>query len=412
MKYTPVFTIEIEHDYFSESKPNLFRIVPTTETKSVLSGAGLLAKFHQNKLYVLAKHIDVNTPLLNLQNNFKLQFFIEVIGFDFSQITNYSVENPYQTKLFFSNTNSIINGNEKTVDDTLYLNEKLPQFSAANAYKYNDLVRSGSDIAYECLVKIDANTGALNNSSQFRQLEKVSYVSNSTSLSFTSGNKIYSLNIPSATVDIKYFQFNPTNNLFDIELKHTVIGPLENPSGELLQSVALSFTSDNAEPFAEGIYKVVVNGEEALFYLRPQNDWQSYLGLINIHNDEFATIEKYRFLREDGTFYTIPPANTEVDTRAFKIRFAPAQYLIKYICKSDKVTNISDDDGNIEFDDLGGNVFQSKRPVRMKDKSIDTITVAYDGSDDLKKTKTPGYRKLSILEDENKYLVSETFLNL
>jgi len=161
MRYTPVFTIEIEHDYFSESRPQLFRIVPTSETESLLRGAGLIAKFIQNKLFVLVRHLDNDTPLLKLSNDFKLQFFLEVIGFDFAEITNYRSGDPYNRKLYFSNANSILDGNEKSVNDILYLNEKLPPFNVANAYRYNDLVRSGSDIAYECLKKIDANTGSI-----------------------------------------------------------------------------------------------------------------------------------------------------------------------------------------------------------------------------------------------------------
>jgi hypothetical protein len=61
---------------------------------------------------------------------------------------------------------------------------------------------------------------------------------------------------------------------------------------------------------------------------------------------------------------------------------------------------------------LSGNIFQSQLPVRMNEKAIDTISVTYDGSDTLKKTRVPGDQNLSILDDENKYIVSETFLNL
>ena len=58
MRYTPVFTIEIEHDYFSVSTPEVLRIIPTTATAKFLRGAGLIAKFYQNKLFVLVKHLD------------------------------------------------------------------------------------------------------------------------------------------------------------------------------------------------------------------------------------------------------------------------------------------------------------------------------------------------------------------
>lgn len=412
MKYTPVFTIEIEHDYFSVSRPQLFRIVPTPETESLLRGAGLIAKFIQNKLYVLVRHLDNDTPWLKLSNDFKLQFFLEVVGFDFAEITNYRSGDPYNRKLYFSNANSILDGNEKSVDDTLYLNEKLPLFNVANAYRYNDLVRNGSDIAYECLKKIDANTGNLNNSSQFRQLEKVSYASPATELLFTGPEKVMPLTIPSAAVEITYFQFDPGTQQFDKEIKKTVIGPETNPTNADLENVLLNLYDENNALFADGIYRVTINAQEEFLYFRSENDWRPYLGLITIHNDDFATVDKYRFMKDDGTFFMVAPANTEVETRNYKIRFAPAQYLLKYICKTNKVTNITDDDATIEFDNLGGNIFQSKLPVRMNEKSIDTISVSYDGSDVLKKTKTPGHQKLSILDNENRYIVSETFLNL
>ncbi len=412
MKYTPLFTIELQHDYFSLTKPQLLRIVPTEATEKILRGAGLISKFFQNKLFVLVRHMVDSAPLLELSNDFKFQFFLDVVGYDFSKITNYTSNDPYQTKLYFSNANSILDGNNKAVDNVLYLNEKLPQFAATNGYKYNDMVRSGSDIAYECLVKVDPNTGNLNNSSQFRKLEKISYVSGATSMLFTGPEKVIALEAPSTNVAITYFQFDPTTQQFDKEVKHTDIGPAENPANTNLKSVLLNFYNEEKMPLAEGIYKVTLNAQEEYLYFRLENDWQPYLGLITIHNDAQATDDKYRFLKEDGTFYMVSPGNLEIETRNYIIRYAPAQYLLKYVCKTSKVTNITDDDAIIEFDNLGGNIFQSKLPVRMNEQAIDSISVAYDGSDILTKTKIPGYRDLSIMEGENNYIVSETFLNL
>ncbi|RZV54529.1 MAG: hypothetical protein EX254_11450, partial [Flavobacteriaceae bacterium] len=230
MRYSPIFTIEIEHDYFSETLPNVLRIIPTAHTENVLRGAGLIAKFFQNKLYVLVRHLEDDTPLLKLDDTIKLQFFLEVVGFEFDGITNYSSKDPYETKLYFSNANSIIDGNDKEVENVLYLNEKLPQFNAANAYNYNDLVRSGSDTAYECLKNIAPNTGNLNNSSQFRQLDKVSYVSARSSLRFTGPEKRLILETPDKAVEIKYYAYNVVTKQFDLAIKSTSIGINENPA--------------------------------------------------------------------------------------------------------------------------------------------------------------------------------------
>ncbi|WP_149274949.1 hypothetical protein [Pareuzebyella sediminis] len=414
MKYSPVFTIEIEHDYFTVTKPGLLRIVPTRATERIMNGAGLIAKFFQNKLYVLVRHLDATTPQLQLANDFKLQFFLEVIGYDFTRVTNYKTTDPYNTKLFFSNTNSILDGSDKEIENELYLHEKLPQFNAANEYRYNDLVRSGSDTAYECLVKVDAGTGNLNNGAQFRTLEKVSYVTEATSLVFTGAEKTMPLQVPSTGVDIKYFQYDPSTQLFDKEVKNTIIGPAENPQNELITNVPLKFYDEGNIPFSEGIYRVTLNTQEEFLYFRLTNDYQPYLGLINIHNDAMATEAKYRFLQEDGSFYTVAPDHIEIETRNYKIRFAPAQYLLKYVCKTNTVTDISDDDGTIEFIKLpvAGTEFQSRFPVRMNEKPIDTITVSLSGSDDLQHTRIPGYSDLSVTTDANKYIVSETFLNL
>jgi len=412
MKYVPLFTIEIEHDYFTETLPDVIKIVPTLATRKLLQGSGLIAKFFRNKLYVLVRYAADDGPSVALTNDFTLQFFLEVTGSDFSKITNLNLEDPYNYKLYLSNAPSVYDGNSKSVDNILYLNEKLPQFNAANAYNYNDLVRSGSDLAYEVLQKINAGSGNLNNSSQFRKLPKVSYLSSNTGLLFSSSEKIIDLEVPAPAIDLTYFKYNPASKLFDIQVKHTVIGPDQNPSGQDFNNVSISFYDQDNRPFAEGIYRILVNGQEEFIYFRPENDWQPFIGLINIHNNALATANEYRILQEDGTFYKVPPANDEIDTRHFKIRFAPSQYLLKYICKSSDVTNISDDAGIIQFNNLGGNVFQSTLPVRLSEKAIDTISVAYTGSDVLTKTKVPGYRNLSITDDDNKYIVSETFLNL
>ncbi|MCK8521375.1 hypothetical protein M0D21_07345 [Aquimarina sp. D1M17] len=412
MKYATLFTIEIEHDYFSVSKPQVLRIVPTTATKEILRGAGMVAKFLDNTLYVLIKQLDSSNPSLKVANDFKLQFFLEIVGFDFSTITNFETKDPYNNKLYFSNANSIVDGNDKSVENTLYLNEKLPIFDVTQEYFYNDIVRNGANTAFECLKKVNANSGNLNDTSQFRQLEKVSYISQATSLQFTGPEKEITVQTPSSEIIIKYFQYNIVSKQFDIEIKETVIGLSENPSGANIERVLLNFYNTDNKPFSEGIYRVTINAQEEFLYFRLENDWKPYLGLINIHNDHLAVSENYRFIKEDGTFYTVTPANTEIATRQYKIRFAPAQYMLKYVCRTNKVTNITDDDGVINFDNLGGNVFQSKLPVRMNEKAIDTISVAYNGSETLKKTKVPGYRNLSLSDDENKYLISETFLNL
>ncbi|WP_299885337.1 hypothetical protein [uncultured Lacinutrix sp.] len=412
MRYSLIFTIELEHDYYSVTTPSLLRIVPTVKTRKILIGAGLIVKFFQNKLYVLVKHIDDTIPLLKLSNDFKLQFFIEIIDSNFSSITNYTSIDPYNVKLYFSNTNSIIDGNNKSIDNILFLNEKLPIFDATQAYAYNDLVRNGSDVAYECLKKVDANTGNLNDDEQFRELEEVSYVTSETAIRFTGTATTISLNNPSTTIEITYYKYNIITNDFDIELKKTTIGIIENPTEDIINKVSLNFLDELNIPFQEGIYRVTINSQEEYFYFRLENDWQPYIGLINIHNNSLATEDEYRILKEDGSFYTIAPENTEIEVRNYKIRFAPAQYLLKYVCKTNLVTDIVDDDGNIEFDNLGGNIFRSRLPVRMNEQAIDTISVTYTGSDALKKTKVPGHRELSILDDENKYIVSETFLNL
>ena len=77
-----------------------------------------------------------------------------------------------------------------------------------------------------------------------------------------------------------------------------------------------------------------------------------------------------------------------------------------------KVLDIIDENGEIEFVDKGSNIFQSELPVRMSQKPIETISVKYDGADEIKKIKNPGYRNLTIQEDDNQYIVSEIFLNL
>jgi hypothetical protein len=411
MKYTPVFTIEVIHEYYSASKPSMFNIIPTSETIAKLSGAGLVSKFLKNKLYVFAKHINHDAPLLQISNDLQLHFFLEVTDPDFQNITNYKAMDSYNRKLYFSNELSLIDQNDKSIDGKLYLHEKLALFSNVNSYKYNDIVRSASDNAYECLANIAANTGNLNNKNQFRALGKVSYVTPRTSILFSGPNKIIPLIIPSDSLITRYFKYNSVSKLYDIEIKATEIGPEQNPNGEILTSASINFSTDDGRLFPEGIYRVSINAQEVFIYFRPTNDWQPYNGLINI-NCAANVPSNYKFIKDDGSFFLIPPQNQEVDTRNYFISFAPSQYLLKYICKSNKVENILDEAGNIEFDNLGANVFQSKLPVRTSEKALDTIAVQYQGSDLLKKTKLPGYRNLSVTNDDNQYLVSETFLNL
>jgi hypothetical protein len=219
------------------------------------------------------------------------------------------------------------------------------------------------------------------------------------------------LQVPSNSVNITYFEYNPVTKLYDIEKKSTIIGVEQNPTAENISSVLLNFYAEDGQMFSEGIYRITINAQQEFVYFRPKNDWQSYIGFINICNSSEVSNE-YIYLKDDGTFFLAAPENQEMETRNYRISFAPSQYLLKYVCKSDKVENILDEAGNIEFDDLGGNIFQSKLPVRMSDKAIETIAVQYQGSDLLKKTKLPGYQKLSITEDDNQYIVSETFLNL
>ena len=411
MKFSPLFTIEIEHDYFSLSKPDLFRIVPTEATERILSGAGFIVKFIKNTLYVLVKATGNDKPVIALSNDFALQFYLEVVDTRYLNITNYTNKDPYNSRLYFSNADSIFDQKEKSVDGSLYLHEKLELFENSKEYHYNDLVRSNADIAYECVAKVNANSGSLNKPKQFRKLNKESYVSARSSLLFTGPEKNLILKAPTPTVDIKYFLLNAVTGKFDKEVKHTIIDEPQNPAKTPIENVQLKFYNDKGIYFPDGIFKVTINEQEEFFYLRKTNDWQPYLGLITIHNDAFAASEDYRFLKEDGSFYT-NPSKEEIETRRYKIRFAPAQYLLKYVCKTNKVKDIRDENGEINFKPFGSNKFQSSLPVRMSEKAIDTIVVEYKDSEDLKKMKTPGTGRLSVTKDENKYIVSETFLNL
>jgi hypothetical protein len=274
-------------------------------------------------------------------------------------------------------------------------------------------VRNGANTAYECLKKVNATTGDLNDSTEFRDLGKISYVGPSAALTFTGPFHDTSLIPPSAAVDIKYFAYDSISGQFDNELKHTIIGPAENPNNIDFSSIKLKFNYDNDQPFTEGVYRVTLNTQEEFFYFRPANDWQSYLGLINIHNDDFVTLDKYRFLQPDGSFYMVPAAPDEVETRAYKIRFAPAQYLLRYKCRTNNVVDITDEDGVIQFERLvGTTTFQSTLPIRLQEEAIETISVDLASSGTLTKTKLPGNKILSLSEDENNYIISETYLNL
>ena len=192
-------------------------------------------------------------------------------------------------------------------------------------------------------------------------------------------------------------------------IKEELIGGEANPGGEDMDSVLLSFRFGDQEEFPEGIYRVNAGGQEEWFYLRTENDWKTGIGLIDIHHNELVGTD-YRFLESDGRFRLLP--GNKVDTREYVVRFAPAQYLLKYVCVTDKVLSITDGDGLISFSKTGDHTFVSTLPVRMSEKAIDTLSVQYDGADDITDIKNPGHRRLSLSDDGNRYLVSEAFLNL
>ena len=397
MRYRELFTVEVLHDYFADGKARTMLFTPTPACLVILKSNGLVIKFLDNKLYVLAQTPDGLKPLRDLPKPGVFSFYIQPADADFFQYSNLPLKGNSTNRYYFSNRENAL------ADGKIYLHALNPTFDNAIAHAVGEFVRSGTGNCYECLVNLAPDASTLTNKEQWRNLGKVAYATASHHRTFT-GPVMNVPVVPAAkTVTVNVFGLDESTMQLDrLQYANTWVYEAET---EPVASQQVSLAGLSA-----GIYRVNVNGVDHSVCYSPDNHWPGQVGLIEVFTHD-TTPADYRLLDGAGQFRS----------PAFSIRMAAVSSLWQYVARTEGVKNIFDQTANgIEFEQVAPFTFRSKLPLRLQEKPYDKLAMDYNNSDppdptrkvEITKLSVPGYRnQRTTRKDNTDYLVSELYLN-
>ncbi len=392
MRYRELFTIEMLHDYFADGAARDIAIVPTSATRRVLAGCGLIAKQSGNRLFVVAPTDDGLSPRIAPAEGTEFCFMLEAGSSDFYSMSNVQFNAASGERFMFSNRGGGV------ADGRMYLHAQNALFNAGNAYAAGSFVRDGGGDCFEALADL-APGSSLGNAAQWRNVGAVAYADSAAVQQVCGDNVRLEVNPPSEVVSTQVFAFNPASGLFDVLRQSTAVPYSTTVSQHVISLADLS----------DDIYRITVNGSERMVYHRSRPDWQQAFGVARVFTGggEAAT---HRVLNPDGTF--ISPV--------FSLRIAPLSVLWQYNARTDRVQRVFDSAAAIAFTAVAPRIFRSTLPQRLREQAYQSITIEYNDTNpldpsrkiDIPMTAVPGFRNSErVLQNGTNYFANHVILN-
>ena len=86
--YKILFTVDIFNDYYRDGRCTDFKLMPSWETASLLKKYNMLYRMTGNRLVILVKIKDDNTPVTPIDPNTKFSFYMDLQTPAFVNFTN------------------------------------------------------------------------------------------------------------------------------------------------------------------------------------------------------------------------------------------------------------------------------------------------------------------------------------
>lgn len=389
LRYKIFFSVEIRHDYYTDTRSHDFEISPSAETVSVLRGQGMLFKMVGNRLIVLMRVDDSDKPLSDLSKSGKLTFFMKLTNPHFNNFTNLDYHPSKSKKFYFSNAN------QSKIGSDLYLNSKIQVYNNANDYPIGALASNTSDTVFEAIKpSSSASKRALTNKDFWMNRGKVQYVNSNDLVEVTPF--LYLFNTVSATdFTVNIYGLNYNTGAYDVQVTDTL---------------NLSFSSSQnsipvrLENLPKGYYRIDVNGESRFVYTDSDA----------VYSNTFGIIEIFNYLPASNA-YALFDASGTAKASLFTIRFPNRLLIWKFIARSNDVVSIKDSrppPHKLSFIQLPGNEFISAKPVPVSQKPLKTLSLESTALGNISAIANPGTDRLSTIEiDGDSYFSAEVHLN-
>ncbi|MFA5245377.1 MAG: hypothetical protein WC380_08750 [Pedobacter sp.] len=389
LRYKILFSIEIRHDYYTDSKSNDFEISPSPETVLVLKGQGMLFKVVENKLIVLIRVDENGKALIDFSKSGKLTFFMKLANPYFSNFTNLGHHPSDSKKYYFSNIN------QTKVGSDLYLSSKIPLYNNANDYPVGTLASNVSDTVFEAIKSSSsASKHALTNKDYWMNRGKIQYVNPNDLVEATPF--IYLFKTTSDTdFIVNIYTLNHNTGAYDRQVTDTLNLSFSNPQTSI--PVRL-------EKLPKGYYRIEVNGQSRYVYTDSNA----------VYNNIFGIIEIFNFLSASSSFALFDASGT-ANASLFTIRLPNRALIWKYVAKSNDVLSVKDSrppPQKLSFIHLTGNEFISAKPVPVSQAPLKTLSLESAALGNISSIANPGTERLGTIEiDGDTYCSAEVYLN-
>lgn len=386
-RYKILFSIEIQHDYFTDGKCPDVKIIPSFETQLLLTARKLKYRQTNNKLIVIVQVGSDDKPALNMNTFDIFRFYLVSATSSFFNYSNLSYTPGNGKKYYFTNL-----ANNKIAAD-LFLSKPILPYNSITEYTPGDMAINGSGDVFDAIKGSDSgNAHGLAETAFWRAKAKLQYATRNDLIPYTARNYSFSLNAAATNATVHFFKMNPISGAYDVQVAEDITVNFSNAvSNILVETVNIN----------EGSLAIEANGKSEIVY----NDSRI------LQSSAFGVVELFNHLMP-GTDYSFFDNTGKVKEVKYVIRFANRAVVWKYIAKTTEVTSVQDSDNNFQFGNVAPLQFSSDTPIPMLQKPYQTFFLESTTLGQIKSLKNAGLERLqTITKDGDVYFCSEIYLN-
>ena len=463
VSYRSLFTIDLLHEYFADSKCRGLEIIPAPDCAAICKKMDMQVRSYENKLQVFIRENEEGEPFGNAgtikfyhkyYDTTVFRFYIRLIDPEFLNYTNIEYNTGNRQVFYFSN----LAANE--LNGSLYLSSPVKEYETGITYVPGNLVKDPADgYIYECIKKnvavaiskkknplidstlwtpkgllyIQTPPESFEAGKYYRQGDLVlkpdtqnvyesAKVQTSKDLSDLEDAKLWTA---LAQGQLQYVTSNDctlfcgNEYVFKTETPVTAATvdvfkfnydsdkPAYNVAAIKQQPISfqkpVSSIAVNLAALPAGKYVIKVNEETVLVYHDPLLNTGNIIGVIEIFN-HLPAANNYALL---GKAEKIKSIN-------YRLRFANRMVLWKYVRKDGKAKSIVDTnkENNYVFS-LSGDDFVSATPIPLTQTAVKTLKLEFNTKDvSLQPLPNPRIEHISkYRQNDYDYYCGEVYLN-
>lgn len=323
--YKILFTVDILNDYYRDGRCADFKVMPSEETASLLKKYNMLYRMTGNRLVILVKIKDDNTPVTPIDPNTKFSFYMDLQTPAFVNFTNINLDALATKRFYFSN----LNGNEN--DNRFNLTAPVEDYNDDTNYTVGQFADDGTGNIFECIQGTQGNdtTTAFWVARGKKQYASMNDMRDRKTM-------IFDYTAPEPAVDtfkVNVFSINKIVNTYN-----NVAKTQTQKFSKATRNIRIDMSDLN-----RGSYHIEVNKKGIDTYSDDSFVFGGYFGVIEIFS-HLPNGNAFAFLDNAG----------KVIEKTYTLRFANRMAFWKYITPKQGILSIKDKDSQYEFDPANG----------------------------------------------------------